>query len=113
MRNVGFIGVGKMGRGMCENIVKKDYPTAVYDADPEALAYFKDKASTKLSSIEVFGASDVTFLSLPNSKVVETIVEEFLEEDVTGKTVVDTSTSYPDSTKELHAKLTAKGGQFQ
>ncbi|MDA0748961.1 MAG: NAD(P)-dependent oxidoreductase, partial [bacterium] len=52
------------------------------------------------------------FLSLPNSKVVESIAGEFLEKDVTGKTVVDASTSYPESTKELHAKFTAAGGQF-
>jgi 3-hydroxyisobutyrate dehydrogenase-like beta-hydroxyacid dehydrogenase len=112
MRRVGFIGVGKMGRGMCDNIVKKGYLTTVYDMVPETLAHFKDKATTASSSLEVFLASDVTFLSLPNSLVVETIAEEFLKEDVTGKTIVDTSTSYPESTKELHARFTAAGGQF-
>jgi len=112
MRSVGFIGVGKMGRGMCDNIIKKGYPTTVYDMHPEALAHFGDKATTASSSLEVFLASDVTFLSLPNSNVVETIAGEFLEEDVTGKTVVDTSTSYPESTKALHARFTAGGGQF-
>ena len=67
MRSVGFVGVGKMGRGMCENIVKKGYPTTVYDGDPDALACFRDKATTASSSLEVFLASDVTFLSLPSS----------------------------------------------
>lgn len=79
---------------MCDNIVKKGYPTTVYDMHPEALAHFGDKATTASSSLEVFLASDVTFLSLPNSHVVETIAGEFLEEDVTGKTIVDTSTSF-------------------
>ena len=112
MRSVGFIGVGKMGRGMCDNIVKKGYPTTVFDTEPEALAHFKDRATTASSTLEVFLASDVTFLSLPNSNVVEAITGEFLEDEVTGKTVVDTSTSYPGSTKELHARFTAGGGQF-
>ncbi len=112
MRSVGFIGVGKMGRGMCENIVKDGYPTTVYDADPEALACFTDKATMAPSSLEVFVASDVTFLSLPSSNVVETIVKGFLEQDVTGKTVVDASTSYPESTKDLYARFKAGGGQF-
>ena len=71
MRNIGFVGVGKMGRGMCDNIIKKGYPTTVYDMDPEARAYFRDKATTASSSLEVFLASGVTFLSLPNSNVVE------------------------------------------
>lgn len=112
MRCVGFVGVGKMGRGMCDNIIKKGYPTTVYDMDPEALAQFRDSAKTASSSLEVFLASDVTFLSLPNSNVVETVVGEFLQEDVRGKTVVDVSTSYPESTKALHARFTTAGGQF-
>ena len=112
MQNVGFIGVGKMGRGMCDNIIKKGYPTTVYDMDAKALAYFAGKAKKASSSLEAFLASDVTFLSLPNSVAVEAVAGEFLKEDVTGKTVVDASTSYPESTKELHARFVAAGGQF-
>lgn len=112
MQSVGFIGVGKMGRGMCENIAKKGYSTTVYDMDPEALAHFRDIATLASSSLEAFVASDVTFLSLPNSIVVEAIATEFLENDVDGKTVVDTSTSYPESTKELHSRFLAARGQF-
>ena len=112
MRSVGFVGVGKMGRGMCDNIVRKGYPTTVFDMDPGSLAHFEGRATTASSSLEVFLASDVTFLSLPNSDVIEAIAEEFLEEGVTGKTIVDTSTSYPESTKQLHARFTAAGGQF-
>lgn len=112
MRSVGFIGLGKMGRGMCDNIVKKGYPTTIFDMDPEALAHFGGRATAASAPLDVFLASEVTFLSLPNSNVVEAITGEFLEEDVTGKTVVDTSTSYPESTKELHARFTAAGGQY-
>ncbi|MBT5831185.1 MAG: NAD(P)-dependent oxidoreductase [Candidatus Latescibacteria bacterium] len=113
MLSVGFIGVGKMGRGMCENIIKKGYTTTVYDTDSGALVQFKDGATLASSSLEVFLDSDVIFLSLPNSDVVESIVGEFLQEDFTGKTIVDVSTSYPESTKALHAKCTAEGGQFE
>ena len=112
MQKVGFIGVGKMGRGMCENIAKKGYSMTVFDADLQALAYFKGKAKTAASSLEAFLASEVIFLSLPNSNVVEAVAGEFLDKGVSGKTIVDTSTSYPESTKELYAKFRAKGGQF-
>jgi 3-hydroxyisobutyrate dehydrogenase-like beta-hydroxyacid dehydrogenase len=112
MQRVGFIGIGKMGRGMCDNIIKKGYPVTVFDRDPETLTGFQDSASTASSSLEVFQRSEVTFLSLPNSQVIETIAEEFLKGDVSGKTIVDTSTSYPESTKALHARFTAAGGQF-
>ena len=97
---------------MCDNIVKKGFPTTVYDANSEALAYFNDKATTASTSLEVFSVSEITFLSLPNSNVVESIVGKLLEGDVTGKTVVDASTSYPGSTKELYDRFKAGGGQF-
>ncbi|NLC68562.1 MAG: NAD(P)-dependent oxidoreductase [Clostridiaceae bacterium] len=112
MRKIGFIGVGNMGRGMCENIIKKGYPVTAYDKNPAALAYFENKAELAQSSLEVFKASEVTFLSLPNSDIVEAVVGEFLECGVANKTVVDTSTSYPESTKVLHAKFKANGGRF-
>ena len=35
-----------------------------------------------------------------------------MKQDVAGKTIVDTSTSYPESTKELQARLKAGGGQL-
>lgn len=112
MLSVGFIGVGKMGRGMCDNIIKNGYATTVFDTASEVLDHFKDRATVASSSLEVFLASDVIFMSLPNSDVVEAMVGEFLQEDFTGKTIVDVSTSYPESTKALHAKCTAQGGQF-
>jgi 3-hydroxyisobutyrate dehydrogenase-like beta-hydroxyacid dehydrogenase len=112
MRSVGFVGVGKMGRGMCENIIKQGHPTTVYDPDPGAIGHFEGRATAAPSSLEVFLASEVTFLSLPSSVVVEAVTCGFLEEDVAGKTIVDTSTSYPESTKELQARFKAGGGQF-
>lgn len=112
MKKIGFIGVGNMGRGMCENIIKKGYPVTVYDKNSTSLAYFKNRAELAQSSLEVFKASDVTFLSLPNSDIIEQVVGEFLEYGVANKTVVDTSTSYPESTKMLYAKFKANGGKF-
>jgi 3-hydroxyisobutyrate dehydrogenase-like beta-hydroxyacid dehydrogenase len=112
MRKIGFIGLGNMGRGMCENIIKKGYPMTVYDTNPEAVAYFDGKAVLAPSSLEVFKASDVIFLSLPNSDVVESVVGEFLKYGVKDKTVVDVSTSYPDSTKMLYDKFKSNGGKF-
>ncbi len=112
MKKIGFIGVGKMGRGMCENIIKKGHQVTVYDRKPEALDYFSDKASTAASHLEVLQASDIIIFSLPNSEEVESACMDFLEQDVTGKFIVDASTSYPESTKMLYAKFKQAGCQF-
>ena len=71
---------------------------------------FKGKATLAKSPLEVLKNSDVIFLSLPSSTVVEKIMNEFLNEGVRGKIFVDTSTSYPMSTRSLYAKIKAAGG---
>lgn len=109
---LGFIGVGLMGGGICNNLIKEGNKLTVYDKSPEAMKRFEGKATLAKNSLEVFKNSDVIFLSLPNSKIVEKIVNEFLEEGVKGKTVIDLSTSYPLSTRELYKKFKEEGGDF-
>ena len=41
---IGFIGLGRMGRGACENFVKKGHDVAVYDVSADAMEYFRGKA---------------------------------------------------------------------
>ncbi|NLM78781.1 MAG: NAD(P)-dependent oxidoreductase [Ruminococcaceae bacterium] len=112
MQPVGFIGLGNMGRGMCDNLIKKGYPVTAYDINPAAMDFFRDRAVLANNSLDVFIASDVTFLSLPSSEVIESVVAAFLKHGVKGKTIVDTSTSYPESTKQLYAEFLAGGGHF-
>ena len=83
-KSVSF-GLGNMGRGMCDNIIKNGYPMTLFDLDPEKSAYFKGRAAIAASSLAVFQAADVVFLSLPNSDVVESVVNEFLDSGTAGK----------------------------
>lgn len=112
MKNIGFIGLGSMGRGMCDNLIRKGYPVSAYDINRASLDAFRDRAFLAKSNLDVFIASDVTFLSLPSSAVVESVVADFLKHGVAGKTVIDASTSFPESTKALYAAFREQGGQF-
>lgn len=110
MRKVGFIGLGNMGKGMCKNLIAKGNDVSVYDLNPQAMDAFSGKARLCTSAAEVLENSEVVFLSLPNSDVIEATVEQFLEHEMSGKIVVDTSTAFPISTRELHKKIKAAGG---
>ena len=112
MKTIGFIGLGSMGRGMCDNLIRKGYPVTAYDINRQALDLFRDRSVLAASALDVFIASDVTFLSLPSSAVVESVVSEFLKRGTAVKTVIDTSTSFPESTKALYAAFREQGGQF-
>ncbi|NLJ41978.1 MAG: NAD(P)-dependent oxidoreductase [Clostridiales bacterium] len=113
MKKLGFIGVGAMGRGMCDNLIKKSgCPMTVYDLSLENRKYFEGKATIAKSSLEVFKNSDIVFLSLPDSKTVATVTDEFLNDGVRGKVVIDLSTSYPMATKQLYERFKEEGGVF-
>lgn len=109
MRKVGFVGLGNMGKGMCKNLILKGNDVSVYDLSKKAMEAFSDKATLCNSATEVLKRSEVVFLSLPNSDIIEATVDEFLKEDVRGKIIVDTSTAFPVSTRALHKKLKEAG----
>ena len=109
---VGFIGLGRMGGGACSNIIKHGYDTIVYDLSEAARKKFEGKAKIAESAEEVFKAADVTLLSLPGFPEVEAMTDKFLEIGVKGKGVIDISTSYPVSSKKIHDKFKAAGGDY-
>jgi 3-hydroxyisobutyrate dehydrogenase-like beta-hydroxyacid dehydrogenase len=112
MDKIGFIGLGKMGSGICNALLANGYEGTVYDVNPAASGKYEGKARVANSVSEVIRKSDYIFLSLPSSRHVEPVIDEFLKEGVKEKTIIDLSTSYPFSTKQLYEKVKAGGGAF-
>lgn len=109
---VGFIGLGNIGRGICANLIKQGNELAVYDVYKPAMERFEGQAYLAKDPVDVLKHSDYVFLSLPKSEVVEDNVHQFIKEGVEGKMIIDTSTSYPISTKKLYEEVKAAGGAF-
>lgn len=112
MAKIGFVGLGQVGKGICNNLIKAGHELCVYDVNPVAMERFRDIAVLAADIKEVCRCSEYIFLSLPNSEIVEATVDAFLEAGVEGKIVIDTSTSYPGTTKTLYEKLKAAGGNL-
>ncbi|MBP1989136.1 3-hydroxyisobutyrate dehydrogenase-like beta-hydroxyacid dehydrogenase [Paenibacillus eucommiae] len=112
MKRIGFIGLGRMGSGICHQLISKGYSTAVFDINATNLQAFAQIATIAADKKELLESSDVIFLSLPGSVQVEETVHEFISYGISGKTIIDLSTSYPLSSKELYHKVTAAGGFF-
>ena len=112
MKKVGFIGLGNIGKGICGNLIKHGYELAVYDVYRPAMERFEGRAYLAADPVDVLQNSEAVFLSLPKTEVVEATVEAFLEAGVEGKLIIDTSTSYPTSTRKLYEKVKAAGGKM-
>lgn len=107
---IGFIGLGNMGGRMTRCIVNGGVPVLGYDKDDEAAARF---GATRAGSIaDVVAGSDIILLSLPDSKIIEKVVEGedgLLQHVRPGQIVADMSTASAASTRRLGQKLAEKG----
>lgn len=114
---IGFIGVGLMGHGMAKNIVEKGYPLTIMvnrNREP-ADDLVKRGASEVATPAEVAKASDIVFICVTDSSVVEALVrgEHGLKAGAhPGLIIADCSTSNPISTIQLASEFDTLGVKF-
>lgn len=113
MAKVGFIGLGIMGGGMAANVLKKGNELVVFDIDGKAVARLVALGATAASSpAAVAAASDVVITMLPDAPDVERVAlgpDGIVAGMRAGSTMIDMSTSAPDTTRKIGAALAAKG----
>lgn len=113
---VGMVGLGAMGGGMARRLLDRAVAPAVFDIDTAKVAELVELGARGCANAaDVARAADVTLLSLPNSRLVEAALlgpDGVLAGARPGAVVVDMSSSDPDSTVELGAKLAEAGVEF-
>lgn len=110
---IGFIGLGNMGGRMARRLVAAGHTVVGYDHAPgRAQACGATPASSPAAVAE---RCDVVLLSLPDSQVVEAVVEGadgLLAVARAGQVVVDLSTAAASSTIRLHGLFARRGVQY-
>lgn len=81
-------------------------------SDDLSTALGTDKTKVVANISEAAKAADIIFICLSDDAAVNSAVDAILEQDVTGKVVVDSSTVHPDTTNALEKRLAAKGALF-
>ncbi|UCH15850.1 MAG: 2-hydroxy-3-oxopropionate reductase [Bacteroidales bacterium] len=113
MKNIGFIGLGIMGKPMAKNLLKAGYQLIVYDINAEPVKeLFEAGAREGTSSQDVASQSEVIITMLPNSPEVREVVlgEKGIIYGVKpGTVLIDMSSITPLTSKELSEKLQQKG----
>jgi 2-hydroxy-3-oxopropionate reductase len=110
--NIGFIGLGIMGRPMAKNLIKAGYTLVVYDkfAKCDDLVALGAKAGS--SNKDVAAQCEVIVTMLPNSPHVKEAVlgkDGVVDGAKAGTIVVDMSSIAPAASQELCAALKEKG----
>ena len=112
--NVGFIGLGTMGRHMASNLIKAGHKLVVHDVRREAAApHLQAGAQWASSPKAVAEAADVVFTSLPGPAEVEAVALDerggLLSGLVAGKVYFDLSTNSPALVRRIHDVFKARG----
>jgi 3-hydroxyisobutyrate dehydrogenase-like beta-hydroxyacid dehydrogenase len=105
----GFIGVGRMGAHMARRLLNAGLSLTVYDTSKEAMdEVAKSGAQTASSALEVAGAAETVFLSLPTPDVVQKVCS-VLTAAKKAKIVADCSTTGPKVARIAQAELAKHG----
>ncbi len=108
-KQVGFIGLGRMGEPMALRLAAAGYELVVYDVRPESVAALVAKgARAAASPAEVASAVDTVLLSLPTPPIVREVAAK-VGSGSKVKTVIDLSTTGATAAREIAAALGAKG----
>jgi 4-hydroxybutyrate dehydrogenase/sulfolactaldehyde 3-reductase len=113
MDRIGFIGLGRMGRPMAANLLKKGFGLLAHDLNPEPVRFLAGQGAKPAGSVaEVVGGSDVVVTMLPSSAEVEATAlgpEGLLAHGRAGQLLLDMSTIDPAATERIAGALAARG----
>ena len=112
-KNVGFIGLGIMGKPMARNLIKAGYNVSVFDSKSASInELVKDGATPATSGADVASKSSVIITMVQDSPQSEAAIlgtKGILEGSSKGDTVIDMSSIAPGSSQKI-AKLCEQSG---
>lgn len=108
MAQIGFIGLGIMGRPMAEHLAAAGHALHVFGGSASASAFVAAGASAHDSFAAVAAAAEIVILMVPNTPEVEAALfgEGGVAEGLSaGKMVIDMSSISPLATKQFAARI--------
>ncbi|WP_372720404.1 NAD(P)-dependent oxidoreductase [Immundisolibacter sp.] len=116
-QHIGVIGLGSLGANMARLLAADGYAVHAYDLDAErtAAAALAPGVTAHGSARAVAAASTLVLLSLPQSEAVRAAclgAEGIVEGAARGLLVVDTTSGYPEHSKDIAAQLAVAGVRY-
>ncbi|MEU9444592.1 NAD(P)-dependent oxidoreductase [Streptomyces sp. NPDC048304] len=114
--NVGFIGLGVMGRPMAQRLASAGTPLVVWNRTRERAAPLRAAGARLAADVdEVFAAAGAVLLMLADETAVDTVLGRgtpALAARVAGRTVVHMGTTSPEYSHALETDVRAAGGRY-
>jgi 2-hydroxy-3-oxopropionate reductase len=114
--SVGVIGLGRMGRPMAANLVRRGFETLGFDVQPAATEAARAAGvQIALTPAGVMQRVEVVILSLPDERVLDRLVTGpggLVHESMQGTIIVDTTTTTVAMAERLAGAVSAAGGCY-
>lgn len=110
--NIGFIGLGIMGKPMAKSLLKAGHQLTVYDIQPDAVAELVSAGAKAAGSPSEASKNPLIITMLPNSPQVRDVVlgeRGILEAADPGTILLDMSSISPVAAREIASVCAAKG----
>src|SRR6185295_8927577 len=112
-KTLGLVGLGLMGSALAERFLRAGYRVVGFDVNPGRRRAFKRVGGEPVNSArEVAARCNRIVLSLPTTKVVESVFREIGDGLRAGTIIIDTTTGEPGQTAALGAKLARRRVQY-
>lgn len=93
MKNIGFIGLGNMGKGMSINLAKENLNVIGYDINTSCYESLKNQNIKTVDSLKpLVENSDIIITMLPDGNIVENVWTEIFEYSKPNQFLIDCST---------------------
>lgn len=107
MSRIGFIGLGMMGRPMAHLLHGAGHILVVQDANPDSTRDFaaQHAGTVVAAAAQDFSDCDAIITMLPNSDIVDAVIEGLQPQLKAGACVIEMSSADPNRTRALAARL--------
>eukprot|EP01048_Picozoa_sp_COSAG05_P027009 COSAG05_NODE_7667_length_782_cov_1.207906_2_plen_145_part_01 len=111
---VGFVGLGKIGYAMANNMIEAGESLVVYDTDPDAVARLtrSNSAVGAACAAEVAASTSRLVTVLPNDAILERVVAEVAPVLAGGSVHVGCSTISPHTARAMALIHEAQGSSY-
>jgi 3-hydroxyisobutyrate dehydrogenase len=115
-QQIGFIGLGLMGKPMARNLMRAGFALTIFARHPEKVQDLVAAGATLAPSSRAVGeASEVVITMLPDSPEVNEVVlgpDGVLEGARSGQIIIDMSTIAPEASRALARRCAGRGVTF-
>lgn len=107
-----MIGLGLLGSAMSERLLQADWTVRGFDIDAGRRSEHEARGGVVVSTAAEAAEPDLILLSLPNSDVVDAVINEIEPALRANQTVVDTTTGAPDRVEQTGRRLANHGIRY-